>query len=70
MPALGQKRTSEGIELMSAIPPKADIAEFRCHVRYVPKADIGTGSNPNIVLGCPLAALVPRIQYAARFDQQ
>ena len=25
---------------MSAIPPKADIAERRCHVRFVPKADI------------------------------
>jgi hypothetical protein len=33
---------------MSALPPKADIAERGCHVRYVPKADIaewreGTG---------------------------
>jgi len=25
---------------MSAIPPKADIDERRCHVRFVPKADI------------------------------
>ena len=25
---------------MSALPPKADIAERRCHVRFVPKADI------------------------------
>src|SRR6516165_12161461 len=25
---------------MSALPPKADIAERGCHVRFVPKADI------------------------------
>jgi hypothetical protein len=25
---------------VSAIPPKADIAERECHVRFVPKADI------------------------------
>ena len=25
---------------MSALPPKADIAERECHVRFVPKADI------------------------------
>ena len=25
---------------MSALPPKADIAEHRRHVRFVPKADI------------------------------
>jgi hypothetical protein len=25
---------------MSALPPKADIAERHCHVRFVPKADI------------------------------
>jgi hypothetical protein len=27
---------------MSALPPKADIAERRRHVRFVPKADIGS----------------------------
>jgi len=25
---------------MSALPPKADISERDCHVRFVPKADI------------------------------
>ena len=25
---------------MSALPPKVDIAERDCHVRFVPKADI------------------------------
>jgi hypothetical protein len=27
---------------MSALPPKADIAESDWHVRFVPKADIAT----------------------------
>jgi hypothetical protein len=27
---------------MSALPPKADIAESNWHVRFVPKADIGS----------------------------
>jgi hypothetical protein len=27
---------------MSALPPKADIAEYAWEVRFVPKADIGT----------------------------
>ena len=39
MPALGQKRTLEGIVLMSALPPKADIRCRNRHVRFVPKAD-------------------------------
>jgi hypothetical protein len=37
---LGQKQTSEDIQSMSALPPKADIAEGDRHVRFVPKADI------------------------------
>ena len=31
---------------MSALPPKADIAGHECHVRYVPKADIGCAGTP------------------------
>jgi hypothetical protein len=42
MSALGQKRTSGHVRVMSALPPKADIAERECHVRFVPKADIGS----------------------------
>ena len=38
---LGQKRTFSELCAMSALPPKADIAEQRRHVRFVPKADIG-----------------------------
>jgi hypothetical protein len=30
---------------MSALPPKADITEDRRHVRFVPKADIGTATR-------------------------
>jgi hypothetical protein len=33
MSALGQKQTSQGISLMSALPPKADMAKRRRDVR-------------------------------------
>src|SRR5215470_9428815 len=64
MSAFGQKRTLNCVHAMSALPPKADIAVSDWHVRFVPKADIGIGSNPDIILGCALAALVSRIQHA------
>jgi D-arabinose 1-dehydrogenase-like Zn-dependent alcohol dehydrogenase len=38
--ALGQKRTSRPFHRMSALPPKADIAQHGGNVRFVPKADI------------------------------
>src|SRR5215469_2209168 len=40
MSALGQKRTSEHVQSMSALPPTADIGTEAQNVRYVPKADI------------------------------
>src|SRR6516164_11680319 len=40
MSALGQKRTSEHVQSMSALPPKADIDRVCRDVRFVPKADI------------------------------
>jgi hypothetical protein len=40
MSALGQKQTSRHLQPMSALPPKADIAERDRHVCFVPKADI------------------------------
>jgi len=40
MSALGQKQTSRHVRKMSALPPKADIAECDWNVRFVPKADI------------------------------
>jgi hypothetical protein len=36
MSALGQKRTFHSGQPMSALPPKADIAERDRHVRFVP----------------------------------
>jgi hypothetical protein len=40
MSALGQKQTFSRSAAMSAIPPKADIAERHCDVRFVPKAEV------------------------------
>jgi len=40
MSALGQKQTSKRVRAMSALPPKADIAERCLNVRFVPKAGI------------------------------
>jgi len=41
MSALGHKRTSEVVCVMSALPPKADIADRDYHVRFVQKTDLG-----------------------------
>jgi len=43
MSALGQKQTSEHVHVMSALPPKADMDQSGCDVRFVPKADIRPG---------------------------
>ena len=40
MSALGQKQTFTHLRPMSALPPKADMDEWGCDVRFVPKADI------------------------------
>src|SRR5262249_8273196 len=40
MSALGQKRTLHGVGSMSALPPKADMDQSGCDVRFVPTADI------------------------------
>ena len=40
MSALGQKRTLPRLRVMSAIPPKADIAGRQLDVRFVPITDI------------------------------
>ena len=39
MSALGQKRTSEHVRVMSALPPKAEIEAQPRNVRFVPFAD-------------------------------
>jgi hypothetical protein len=41
MSVMGQKQTLDRRPLMSALPPKADIAERGRHVRFVPLRDIG-----------------------------
>jgi hypothetical protein len=40
MSALGQKQTFGPGNAMSALPPKADIAERNWDVRFVPEADM------------------------------
>ena len=40
MSALGQKQTLRRFQLMSALPPKADINAPVIDVHFVPKADI------------------------------
>jgi hypothetical protein len=45
MSALDHKRTSELVRIMSALPPKADVADRDRYVCFVPKADIGTAEK-------------------------
>ena len=61
---LGQKRTPEHVQSMSALLPKADIAERHRHVRFVPKAGIlrrieerpTSIASPTPSLGAPVYA--------------
>jgi hypothetical protein len=65
MSALGQRQTLSDIKAMSALPPKADIAERDWHVRFVPKVDIRLGySITSSALRCNEERLSAR---AARF---
>jgi len=61
MSALGQKQTSDVVFVMSALPPKADIAEQDQDVRFVPKADI-SWFTPHLV---GAAGSLPRVERAA-----
>jgi hypothetical protein len=46
MSALGQKRTSHQVRVMSGLPPKAaDITAAQTNVRFVPKADSCTAAK-------------------------
>src|SRR6516165_10022811 len=56
MSALGQKRTLKRLQSMSALPPKADIAE--CDWRGVPIGDSGSAASESIT---SLAALSRRL---------
>jgi hypothetical protein len=46
----GQKRTLKRLKPMSALPPKADIAERDRNVRFVPKAEVSRCTNGTIQL--------------------
>ena len=52
MSALGQKRTFGKVRVMSALPPKADMDQHRCDVRFVPKADI-SHCGKNVAIRAP-----------------
>jgi hypothetical protein len=56
MSALGHKQTLRRIRTMSALPPKADIAEHGGNVRFVPKADSCTAANGIYWLTSPASA--------------
>src|SRR5215469_14308225 len=49
MSALGQKQALRHLQPMSALPPKADIAEGDRHVRFVPKADSCTAAKRSVI---------------------
>jgi hypothetical protein len=40
---------------LSALPPKADIAERDCHVRFVPKAEPAASLDPSMMFVQPLS---------------
>ena len=66
MSALGQKQTSEHVQSMSALPPKADIDEREWHVRFVPTADIRDDVNEKERPPCGgLPKAVRDVRYAA-----
>jgi hypothetical protein len=64
MSQMGQKRTSHSVSLMSALPPKADIAQHGGNVRFVPKADILYCSNNAGLLG----QVLPNFRQQFSFD--
>jgi hypothetical protein len=56
--------------MMSALHLKADIRGLSWNVRQGLEADIGSSSNPNIVFGGAVAALIASIEHSSRFDEQ
>jgi hypothetical protein len=53
MSALGQKRTSKRVRVMSALLPKADIGTHAANVRFVPKAELNAIHFP-LTRGCQM----------------
>src|SRR6516165_3141487 len=60
--ALGQKRTSERFQSMSALPPKADIGSACRDVRFVPKTDSCTAAIL-LLFDLPVGAAKQRKRY-------
>ena len=56
MAALGHKRTLKRTPPMSVLPPKADMAQRRQDVRFVPKADLPVFRKTVEKLAEPVAA--------------
>jgi hypothetical protein len=54
MSALGQKQTFAVQDVMSALPPKADMCGALAHVRFVPEADIHRTSCASVALASHL----------------
>jgi hypothetical protein len=48
MTALGHKRTSKHVRIMSALPTKADIAGRQLDVRFVPQTDVSNRSKSTL----------------------
>jgi hypothetical protein len=61
MSALGQKRASEHVQSMSALPPKADMDQHGRDVRFVPKANM----PPGIRLSATTYAVVSLVAYSS-----
>jgi len=57
---LGQKQTFKRARAMSALPPKADIADAMRNVRFVPKADIQRSIRSPRQRALVAVAVVPR----------
>ena len=51
MSALGQKQTCAAHQVMSALPPKADMCSAIRDVRFVPKADSCAASTIDQLVG-------------------
>src|SRR5215467_1162512 len=65
--ALGQKRTSKHVRVMSALPPKADIGTQSRDVRFVPNADYQRSISPNTMsrelsIAGTSASMCPRVK--------
>src|SRR5215469_12645051 len=65
--ALGQKRTSKHVRVMSALPPKADIGTQSRNVRFVPNADYQRSISPNTMsrelsIAGTSASMCPRVK--------